>query len=56
MRKELILVAALLLTVALGLSRPQPTQAVRPDILCPLCPPGWVSTGPPLCRCIRGDN
>jgi hypothetical protein len=59
MRKPILLLAALLVAAAVGVAAPRAMQLMptaRPDILCPNCPPGWVSSGPPLCRCTRGDD
>jgi hypothetical protein len=59
MRKEMMLLAALLVAAAIGVAKPAPTLAAAhaaPAVLCPLCPPGWTSSGPPLCRCMRNDG
>jgi hypothetical protein len=57
MKKLPILFAVLLVALAaITSAAPKPSRAVAPKILCFHCPPGWVSTGPPLCRCIRGNS
>jgi hypothetical protein len=57
MKKLPMLLAALLVALAAVTSAaPKPARAAAPKNLCPFCPPGWVSTGPPRCRCIRGNN
>ncbi|HEX3555053.1 MAG TPA: hypothetical protein VIA62_17645 [Thermoanaerobaculia bacterium] len=57
MKKLPMLLAALWVAlVAATSAAPKSSHGVAPKILCPNCPPGWVSTGPPLCRCIRGNN
>jgi hypothetical protein len=57
-QKLSLLGAALLLSLAAVVSgKPEPARAATPSILlCPDCPPGWVSSGPPFCRCTRGND
>jgi hypothetical protein len=56
MKRLAMLLAALLVAIAaIASAAPKPAGAVAPKILCFRCPPGYVSTGPPLCRCIRGN-
>ncbi|HVR11290.1 MAG TPA: hypothetical protein VMW75_24820 [Thermoanaerobaculia bacterium] len=60
MRMKLVILAGVLM---MALGRPwsagaqpaSPAHPVAPGILCPECPPGYVSSGPPLCRCTRGN-
>ena len=57
MKKLSTLLAAFLVAlVATAFAAPKPSRGVTPKILCPHCPPGKVSTGPPLCRCVGGNN
>jgi hypothetical protein len=56
MRRTMMTLAALLLAAAaFGATKPQPAPAAKPEIECPLCPPGYYSSGPPLCRCVGGQ-
>ena len=57
MKKLSMLFAVLLAALAaITSAAPKPSHTVAPKILCFNCPPGYISTGPPLCRCIRGNN
>ena len=57
MKRLPMLLAVLLVALATMTSAaPRPARTVNPKILCPFCPPGYVSTGPPFCRCIKGNN
>jgi len=48
----LLLVALLMALAALVSTAPKPASAI---IRCFNCPPGWISSGPPTCRCVRGN-
>lgn len=51
-----MLLAALLVALAtITSAAPRSARTGNPKILCPHCPPGKVSTGPPLCRCVGGE-
>jgi hypothetical protein len=57
MKRLPLLLAALLVAIAAIVSAaPTPARTVAPKIFGPHCPPGKVSTGPPLCRCVGGEN
>ena len=51
----MLLVALLVALAAIPFAAPMPSRGVAPKIFCPHCPPGKVSTGPPLCRCVGGE-
>lgn len=51
MRRKILLLAALLPVLGTLGSVPRSAMAA---LQCPAHPPGFVCTGPPLCRCTRG--
>jgi hypothetical protein len=55
-KKVLMLAAALLVAFAgFATARPERSRAINPAMTsCPTCLPGYVSTGPPTCKCVRG--
>jgi hypothetical protein len=53
MRRRVLLLAALLAAVGGLGSVPRSATAV---LSCPAHPPGFICTGPPLCRCTRGPG
>ena len=56
MKRLPLLLAALLVALAtITSAAPRPARTISPKILCFQCPPGKVSTGPPLCRCVGGN-
>jgi hypothetical protein len=51
MRRTLLLLAALLIVVGGLGAAPHSAKAA---LNCPMHPPGWCCSGPPLCRCTPG--
>jgi hypothetical protein len=51
MRRRILLLAALL-TAVVGLGAAP--RSAKVGLICPMHPPGYCCSGPPLCRCTPG--